>query len=149
MRVLLILAVYLVAGCSPTTAPINTIQFSEETLPFPDNYQAEAARIVAERRADPSDASVSYPQTTLGLSALSPRRWYVCVRGISDELKPQQIPTPGAIIESWLDPRAEAGLHNVILLFGTNGRPVAKDGYDSPLCRDGLYEPITAAASVT
>lgn len=149
MRALIILAGCLVAGCSPTTAPINTMQFSEETLPFPENYQVEAARIVAQRRADTNGASVSYPQTTLGLSPFSPRRWYVCVRGVSDEPKPERIPRPGDIIEGWIDPRAEAGIHNVVLFFGTTGRPTAKDGYDSPLCRNSQYEPITATAPVT
>ncbi len=149
MRALIILAGCLVAGCSPTTAPINTMQFSEETLPFPDNYQVEAARVVAQRRVDPKDASVSYPQTTLGLNAFSPHRWYVCIRGLSDLQKPEQIPRPGDIIESWIDPRANAGIHNVVLIFGETGRPSAREGYDSPLCRNGQYEPITAVAPVT
>jgi hypothetical protein len=125
------------------------LQFSAEALPFPDNYQVEAARIVSQKRADPQKATVSYPRQTLGVSAFSPQRWYVCIRGVSEKPKPDRLPKAAELAARWLDPQTDQGTHNIVLFFGTTVRPTAREGYDSPLCREGQYEPITAEPPLT
>ncbi len=142
---LLVLAASL-AGCSSQNASLSTLQFAGETVPYPDHYEAEAARLVEERGVEPALVTVSQPQTTLGAGPFSPRRWYICVRGMPTSAKPRPA-RPVEVLEEWLGQRTTAGVHDVVLIFsGTAGRPSVRSGYDSPLCRGLQYGPITAEA---
>jgi hypothetical protein len=42
-----IIAAGMIAGCSGQNTSLNRLQFSTEVIPFPEHYQAEAARVVA------------------------------------------------------------------------------------------------------
>jgi len=146
----LLIVAGLIAACSNQNTSWSTIQLSGDTMPYPENYQAEAARIVAQRGGDPASASVSQPQSTLGATAFAPQRWYVCVRGLSQAPRPARLPKPMELVDQLFDSRASAGIHNVILVFGAPGRrPTVREGYDSPLCHDGRYEMIVAAPPTT
>lgn len=148
MRCFGILAVLgFLAGCTNTNIGLSRVQLSSDTTPFPTNYQSEVARILAERGGNSTRISASYPRRTTGATAFDPQRWYVCVRGISDVLKPRRLPRPAELIDQLFDPSAMSGEHNVVLFFSTEGRrPSVQEGFDSPLCRDGDYGPVKAEA---
>lgn len=59
MRAMIMASIFALAGCSGYTP--STVQFSDDSLAFPDNYQIEAARVVQQRGADRSTALVSRP----------------------------------------------------------------------------------------
>lgn len=143
-------ALALLAGCTGPNTTMATLQFSGATVTFPQNYQREAARVVSQRGFDPASATVSYPRPTLGATAFQPQRWYVCIRGASIAQRPDRLPKAFEILDQAIDPRSTAGIHNVVLIFGSDGRrPSERGGFDSPLCRDGQYEPITAKVPLT
>lgn len=146
MRLFVLVATtVLLAGCTSPNTSLNRLQFSSDTLPFPDNYQSEAARVVAQRGADASLARVSYPRTTLGTAVTAPQRWYVCVQGVSTAPRPERLPNVEEFVGSLFASDAARDVHNVVLIFGTEGRrPSVREGYDSALCRDVAFEPITA-----
>lgn len=148
MRLLVLLgATVLLAGCTSPNTSLNRLQFSAETLPFPKNYQSEAARIVAQRGADATLARVSYPRTTLGAGVAAPQRWYVCVQGVSTAPRPERLPNVEELVGNLFASDEARGVHNDVLIFGSEGRrPSVREGYDSALCRDGAFEPITAEA---
>lgn len=135
----------LLAGCSAYSP--SGLQFSKESVPFPEHYQQETARIVAKRDADRSLVTVSYPRNLIGATPLSPLRWYSCVRGLSGAKKPERLPRIDELLQGVLDPAANQGTHNVMLVFNSDSaRPAVREGFDLPLCRNGQYEPLTSAA---
>ncbi|SFC67037.1 hypothetical protein [Devosia psychrophila] len=137
--------VVLLAGCSAFSP--NGVQFSGDTVPFPAHYQRETARIVAKKGADRAQITVSYPRNLIGATPLSPQRWYSCVRGLSVAKKPERLPRIDELLQGVLDPGANQGIHNVMLVFNSDtARPAVREGFDLPLCRDGQYEPLTADA---
>lgn len=140
----------LLLGCSNHNVSPHTLQFSGENVAFPENYQVEAARIVRDRKADPEFARVSEPQPTLGDTAFSPKRWYVCVRGIPAPKPNSTRPPPvSEVVENWITSRQPSGVYDVLLIFSGRERPSAREGYDSPLCRDQNFLPITVEPPVT
>jgi hypothetical protein len=142
------LVAVLLAACGPYNSGLNTLQFSSETVPFPQNYQIEAARVAATRPHAPGvTLVVSRPQPTLGLNALSPQRWFVCIRGLASPAGPSRSwPKLDELVGQILDPAANPGNHDVILVFSGTARPTLRQGTDSPLCRTAVFEPLTAAA---
>lgn len=145
------LAAVLLAACGPYNTGLTTLQLSGETVPFPDQYQVEAARVAATRpRAPGATLLVSRPQATLGVNALAPQRWYVCIRGLAS-------PSTGAAPWPKLDelaggilaPASRAGHHDVVLVFSGTKRPTLRQGTDSSLCRAAVFEPLTAEAPLT
>jgi hypothetical protein len=133
----------LLVGCSNHNVSPHTVQLSGETLAFPDNYEVEAARLVRDRGADPEFARVSEPQPTLGETVFSPKRWYVCVKGVpAPTPKSAALPPVTELVEQVFSP--EAGVYDVLLIFSGRQRPSVREGYDSPLCRDQSYRAIKA-----
>lgn len=137
-------------GCSNHNVSPHTIQFASDTVSYPENYQVEAARIVRDRKADPEFARVSEPQPTLGETAFSPKRWYVCVRGIpAPKPKSSSLPPVAEIVESWVTARPAGGVYDVLLVFSGRDRPSVREGFDSPLCQNQTYAPVSAEPPLT
>ena len=136
----------ILAGCSGHNLSPHTLQFSGDTLPVPANYEREAARIVRDRGAEPATVRVSEPQTTLGVTAFSPKRWYVCVKGIPAPQGKPQGPLPiDETVGGWLTPGSDDASYDVLLIFSGAPTPSVREGYDSPLCRNLNYHAITAS----
>jgi hypothetical protein len=149
MRFLSSLAIaVLVTACSGHNTNLSTLQISGATAPFPENYQEEAARILRDRRADPEFVRVSYPQTTVGAGIGTLKRWYVCLRGIPAPAGPPRRNWT-ALAEGWVRGQQLTDVFEVVLVFSGERRPAITTGFDSPLCRDATYEPITAEPPVT
>jgi hypothetical protein len=126
------------------------LQFSSEALAFPTNYQTEAARIVRDRGGDPATARVSYPRMTIAAAVMGPKRWFVCVSGVPAPPGPTSIPKAVDLADHWLMQRPSQKSYYVVLFFPREvGRPTAKDGWNSPLCRGAEFEPIAADAPLT
>jgi hypothetical protein len=144
LKLVSVAATFLIlVGCSSGIVSPHTLQFSGATLAYPENYQVEAARIVRDRRADPEFARLSEPQPTIGETAFSPKRWYVCIRGIpASTPKSTALPPLTEMVENLYSP--ETGVYDVLLIFSGRERPSVREGYDSPLCRDQKYQAITA-----
>ncbi|MET3924065.1 hypothetical protein [Devosia sp. 2618] len=144
MRALLFgLALTLLAGCAGPNIHLQRMQFSGEQIAFPNNYQDEAARVVKEKRGDLKSSTVSYPLPTLGASAFSPRRWYACIRGLPAPPPSTRTPNLEAAVTNLVSP--PQGIFDTILVFSEHGvRATVRSGYDSPLCRDAKFGPITA-----
>lgn len=150
MRALIPMAALMLTGCTATSLSLHTVQISSESLPFPAHYQVEAARVAAARGGDPGLARVSYPRTTVGMTIASPQRWYVCVRGLPAAPKPDRLPNVMELAERLVDPITNAGVFDVILFFDSaTSRPSQREGYDTPLCRDGQFERVTAEPPLT
>lgn len=145
-----ILAGMLVAACAGPNSSLNTLQFSDETVPFPKNYQVEAARVVRDRSGDPASVLVSYPRPIIGATMIGPQRWYVCLRGVPAPAPSASPPMAAELAAQWLfQQRPENRRFDVVLIFSRDsGRPSIKTGLDSPLCNDGAFEPLTAAPPV-
>jgi hypothetical protein len=143
--IILALAMFALAGCAGQNTSIATLQFSGSSEKFPDNYQVEAARVVATRVvADGEQVRISRPQPILGTTAFSPKRWYVCILGLAGPARPNRIPPIYDAVMNAADPASNAGVYNLVLVFNEGRRPSVKTGYDSPLCRNAAYEALTA-----
>jgi hypothetical protein len=132
----------LLVGCSNQNMSMNTMQFSGATVPYPENYEVEAARVIKQRGGDLASSRASQPWATIGSGPFSPQRWYVCIRGLPPRGEP---PKPKALelAEERLGHRSFFGVYDVVLFFSDRtGRPSVRTGYDSPLCRDLEYHPI-------
>ena len=147
MRAVLVgLALTVLAGCTAQNTSLNRLQFSGDVTPFPEHYQAEAARAVINAGGNVRTAQVSYPQQTLGASVFSPQRWYSCVRGLpAPTRRPDRLPNIEEAIGGLFGP--PLGAFDTVLFFSSNDRmPSVRSGFDSPLCVDAKFGPITAAA---
>ena len=79
MRVILLLPISLLAGCSMINLNLpEPPNVSGKVDPFPADY-AETVRIVYLTAAEP-DALISQPQMYVPWSINEPRIWYVCLR---------------------------------------------------------------------
>jgi hypothetical protein len=136
----------LLVGCSSNNAGTNTLQYSPEARDYPYGYQIEAARVVQERDADPGFVRVSRPMTTLGETVLSPRRWFVCVRGIPAPAPPSGFFAAVAqVFRAWFGPKDPGGIvYDVVLFFSGEQEVSIRDGFDLPLCQGLEFEFITA-----
>jgi hypothetical protein len=146
MRAVLVgLALTILSGCSAQNTTINRLQFSEATMAFPGNYQAEAARVALSRGGNIDTAQVSRPQETLGASVFGPKRWYSCVSGLpAPNRRPDRLPKIEDAISGWVS--APTGRYDTILFFSrSDHRASVRSGFDSPLCRDVEFGPITVA----
>lgn len=144
LRLLLTLAcAAALACCSGANTGVSNLQFSGAAEPFPADYQARVLRYLGEQSG--AGVSVSYPQTTVGETALSPKRWYVCVRGTTPpgppptRLKPV-LEAAHDLLRSRADPRS----YDVVLVLRPSGTVSAIKGFDAPLCADGRYEALSA-----
>lgn len=145
-----LLAALLVAACSGPNTSLSTLQLSGDVVPFPENYQVEAARVVRDRGGDPKVALASYPQQTVGMGIMTPKLWYVCISGLADPAAKRDLPRVMDIVDQWVDVRARADRFYAVLLFSAEGRrPSVRTGTDSVLCRGVALEPITAEPPVT
>ncbi|WIY53229.1 hypothetical protein O9Z70_01410 [Devosia sp. YIM 151766] len=134
-------------GCSLQNSGPSNLQFERTAIPFPDNYQSEAAWAVQRRGGDPGIAMVSRPQPMIGRSAFGPQRWFSCISGVAPrQAERDRLPR----LADMLDPEAHRGAgprpHYLLLIFHGAARPDLKDGFDIPLCRALTYEPIGAEA---
>ena len=150
MRALVLILALALSGCASSGFLPNKLQLSKETMPFPERYQREAARVVQLRGGDRERVTVSYPRTTIGQTAQSPQRWYVCVRGLTPPPVEDGLPTVEEFAGTTLNPAANSRLYDVLLFFPADGAlPSVRDGYDSSLCRDGAFERLTAEPPLT
>ena len=136
------------AACAPTTMLANRMQFSDAAVAYPDLYQEAAAGVVAQRDGDFAVVRVSRPHNLPGLTITSPQRWYSCIRGLPPRFE-DRAPRLDEVVGVYVEPRVRAGIYDVVLVFDGDRRPTVKDGYDSPLCWDREYEPITADPPLT
>ncbi len=133
------------AGCSGHNMSPHTVQFSGDTIPFPVNYESEAAKVIRERGGDLSTARVSEPKPTLGVTAFSPKRWYVCVKGIpAPQPRASGLLPLDEMVDGWLTHKSGEQSYNVLLFFSSQTAS-RREGYDSPLCRDLDYREIKAS----
>ncbi|MET3900842.1 hypothetical protein ABIB57_004810 [Devosia sp. UYZn731] len=134
--------VSVLAACSGYN--INRVQFSGETIPFPENYQQEAARVVALNGGTISTAKVSRPQETIGESPFGPKRWYSCISGTTEPEKSGNWPNVENLVRGLVG--VNDGIYNRVMFFSAQSRrPSVKSGFDSDLCKRAIFEPITAA----
>lgn len=142
MKVLLAtFSALMLSGCWAGQFYPATMQWNSTTVPFPDQYQREAARAVAARNGDLSAALVSKPKPMAGTSAFSPQRWYSCISGVIPRSNGRErLPRLAELFDAERDPQA----YHIMLTFDKFGRPSVKDVLDSPLCRGLQFEPVTA-----
>lgn len=144
-----ILAGMLVAACAGSNSSLNTLQLSNEATPFPQNYQVEAARVVRNRSGDPATVLVSYPRQIIGLTMMSPQRWYVCLSGMPAPAPSTSLPRAADLAAQWVFKRGPENRFDVVLIFSREGsRPSVRTGLDSPLCNDGAFGPVAAEPPV-
>ena len=130
----------LVFGCASTNTALHNLQFSGDAETFPADYNARAAKHVAELPVGGS-LLVSYPETTLGETATSPKRWYVCVRGLAPQLAVETGLKPVLeTVEGMVSPRQGGPIYELILIMRDSGVTSAIEAFDSPLCQAGRYE---------
>lgn len=122
----------------PVLAGCSSLQFNQESRPFPENYQSEAAYAVVARSGDLSVARVSVPMPLAGATALSPQRWYSCVSGLAPP------PSGPPKLVDTLDLGREPPSYHLVLVFDRASRPTVNDVLGSPLCAGVQFEPITA-----
>lgn len=137
-----LLLVSLVFGCASTNTALHNLQFSGDAETFPADYQERAAKYVADLPAAGS-LIVSYPETTLGVTAPGPKRWYVCIRGLEPQTEAETGLKPVLeMVEGMLSPRSGGPIYEVILIMRDSGVTTAIKAFDSPLCRAGRYESL-------
>lgn len=148
MRLLMFaLSFCVLAGCSPQNTSLNRLQFSGDMLPFPENYQGEAAQVAIAAGADPEAVFVSYPKDTLGVSAFGPKRWYSCVRGLPPPVPADRLPNIEEALGTWLG--SSPRIFDTVLVFSGANRPTVSSRFDSPLCRDAAFRRIVAEMPTT
>lgn len=134
-------------GCTGPNTSFSTLQFADESLPFPEHYETEAARVVRDRRADFGAVRLSEPQLTIGAKPTSPKRWYVCLQGVPQKGRRKRV-TLAETLESALGHRTTPTTHYVVLFFSGPGRPHVAEGRGSPLCQNMEFRPLTAEAPI-
>ncbi len=121
---------------------IGSLQFNSETEALPENYAEIAARHVA-LRPTASPLLISEPNTMIGKNVYSPRRWYVCVRGIAPKGNPSTIIPLTTRIENWLSPPASTDHYDIIVVFQEKLNSFVTEGFDSRLCRNAQFLPLS------
>jgi hypothetical protein len=118
------------AACNGFSPSVGGAQFSSAVLPLPANYRAIIGRAAAKFKTAPGQTlGISEPKTVVGVTALDPQRWYVCLAGV---LPPP--PRPGQ--------PAPTGRYDTVAILEPIGPPGILHAYDSPLCRDATYSPF-------
>lgn len=149
--IVLVVAGFLTACSGPNTG-LNTLQLSNEALPFPKNYQVEAARIVRDRGSDIAAARVSQPQQTVGLGVMTPKLWYVCISGLPDpdpDAQRDRLPPLMDFVGDLVYQGSASTRYELVLFFSAEDRrPSVREGWDGQLCRDAAFEQITASPPV-
>lgn len=141
MRKIALVLLLALAGCTGQNTGPNTLQFNSETIPFPDDYMAAAAEVVSMSRvAEGATVLVSRPQPTIGVSPTSPRRWYVCIRGLEPRRAPPDTLPP--LVDALFQDRSREEQFDTVLIFAGPRSPSVEQGYNSVLCRDAEYAPI-------
>ncbi|WP_332717311.1 hypothetical protein [Pelagibacterium mangrovi] len=137
------LAATCLAACGPTSNvnhSVGSLQFNGETEPYPEDYAEVAAQMVRGRDAV-APLTVSEPQTMRGEGPFSPKRWFVCVRGVKPVGNPTRAPLQRQF-EDWVAPPASTGNYDVILVFRDKLRPAVVEGHDARLCRFVEFNPL-------
>jgi hypothetical protein len=127
------------SGCGTMNTGISNIQMNDEAIPFPKNYKEVVAEAVEGRSTD-EPLLISEPQQIVGNGVFDPKRWAVCVRGLSSgNAKPARKPLFD--ISDLTDVPATTGVYEAIIVFYKNGVGKPKMAFDPPLCRHALFEP--------
>jgi len=137
MRALILTATLLaLAGCAGPNTDIRNIQFSGDTAPLPTDYQARAAKAVADLPIAPgATLTFSEPRTVVGQTAFSPKRWYVCARGIAAPgAKPQGVKPITQFLDEWFAPAQSEGRYDVVVVFTAAGLTSLHKSFDAQLC---------------
>lgn len=144
VRLSLLLAfVMLLGGCSGSNTGLQNLQFSGEAEAFPADYSARALRYLGAQMGP--GVAVSYPRTIVGETALSPRRWYICLRGLAPPEPAPRAAKP--LLEAAVDLMQSGsgeGVYDVIVILRASGAVSAIKGFDAPLCAGGRYEALLA-----
>jgi len=118
---------------------IGNVQMNNDAIPAPANYREAAARAVEGRPTD-GRLSISEPQPIPGEGILDPKRWAVCIRGLSPgNAKPPRKPLFD--FSDMVDPPETTGIYEAIVVFYRNGVGKPKFTFDAPLCRHAIYRP--------
>jgi len=120
-RLLVIALLCFLSGCSPYGFGMSQLQLNGETEKLSENYHHRVTEAVGEKLSL-VNAQVSEPATIPGGSMLSPRRWFVCVRG-------QDLTTGGPL--------------SAIVLLHESRPASAKVFTRAPLCDDLKYQPLS------
>lgn len=130
----------LASGCASTNSAMHNLQFYGDAETFPADYNQRAAKYVAGLPVG-GRLTISYPEMTLGETAASPKRWYVCVRGLAPQLPVETGLKPVLeTVEGMLDPKQGGPIYEMILIMRDSGVTSAIKTFDSPLCGAGRYE---------
>ncbi|MHA6731184.1 hypothetical protein [Devosia sp. A369] len=142
MRTALIgLVAALLCGCSAQNTNFSTLQFSGETIPYPDDYKMRAARALERQVAADVPIQISKPKIVVGANAFGPQRWYVCVRGAPNSAPNRKKKPVWHIAEEWLDPTIRRD--ELVLFYNATGVPSVRKSDGSPLCSDAEFETLT------
>jgi hypothetical protein len=116
------------AACTEFAPTPGAVQLSGATYPLPADYRAAVARAAASLpMGSDRTLGISQPQTMVGATAIDPRRWYVCLDGVTPPTA-----TP---------PRGER--YDTIAVLEPIGPPIIRHGYASPLCTDASFSPLS------
>lgn len=137
MRIVILAAALLaLAGCAGPNTDIRNLQFSGASAPLPADYRVRAAQAVADLPIEAGGVvTFSEPKTIVGQTAFSPKRWFVCARGIAPAgPKPGGIKPLAQTIESWVAPPQSSGRYDVMVIFTAAGLTSLYKSFDAPLC---------------
>lgn len=142
LQISTVLALATLAGCSG-----GNLQFSGEVQPLPANYRTAALAAIEGRPRAGGELLISRPQTVVGQNVFSPRRWYVCVRG----LKPPRAPVVGPdllwpAVTRALGAPPPADIYDAIVFLPAGREPWVIDAFDAELCRDVAFDLLRPAA---
>lgn len=133
---LLATAAVLLAGCAGPNTDIRNVQFSGAENSLPVDYLGRAARAVDGLPTAPGvEVTFLPPRTVVGVTAFSPKRWYVCAEGLaSPGPKPSGTKPISHFTDEWLFGARPQGRYDVIVFFNESGLTSLLKGYDAQLC---------------
>jgi hypothetical protein len=133
------LLVFTLSGCGTMNTGIGNVQVNAVAIPLPSNYKEAAAKAV-ERRLTDGPLLISEPTQIPGEGVFDPKRWAVCVRGLSPGTE-NPAGKPLLDLSDVLDPPNATGVYEAIIVFYRNGVGKPKLVFDAPLCRHLVFEP--------
>lgn len=135
LRLIGVISVML-AGCTGPNTDIRSIQFTGTENALPVDYLDLAVRAVDGLPiVSGSKVTFSRPRTVVGVTAFSPKRWYVCAEGIaSPGPKPSGIKPVSHFTDEWLFGARPQGRYDVIVFFNEVGMTSLLKRYDAQLC---------------
>jgi predicted small secreted protein len=134
-----ILLAFSLSACGTMNTGIGNVQVNGEAIPLPSNYKEAVARAIEGRPMD-GPLLISEPTQIPGEGDFDPKRWAVCVRGLSPgKAKPARKPLLD--LSDVLDPPEATGVYEAIVVFYRNGIGKPKLVFDAPLCRQLVFKP--------